>query len=127
MNKCKMLEIITPNFTFADERGTFNELCQSGWQQVNVSESKKGAFRGGHYHKESKEAFFIVNGVVDVKVESEVDDATEEYTFKKGDFFVIYPYTSHSFDFKEDTVMLALYDIPVIKSDGTKDIFDRGN
>lgn len=37
----KMIEIIKPNFTFSDERGDFNELCQDGWKQVNVSSSKK--------------------------------------------------------------------------------------
>ena len=120
----KMIEIIKPNFTFSDERGDFNELCQDGWKQVNVSSSKKGSFRGGHYHKKSKEAFFIIDGALDLTLEN--DNGVEEYTFKKGAFFVVYPYVSHSFDFKEDTLMVALYDIPVVKSDGTKDIHDRG-
>ena len=120
----KMLEILNPDFSFLDERGSFWQLCHEGWSQVNVSTTKAGTFRGGHFHKKSTEAFFIVNGDVDVTVER--DDKTENYSFKTGDFFTVYPYAIHSFNFNADTVMVALYDIPVVKDDGSKDIYDKG-
>lgn len=120
----KLIDFIKPDFAFEDERGFLYQLCRDGWKQVNVSQTVGGTFRGGHYHKSTKEAFFIVSGEVEVTLEK--DNQVETYTFKKGDFFVILPYVLHSFTFKQDTLMVALYDIGVEKADGTKDIFKRG-
>ena len=119
-----MIEILEPDFSFSDERGFLYQLCRDGWKQVNVSQTKEGTFRGGHYHKETKEAFFIVSGEVDLVLEK--GDKMENYTFKTGDFFALLPYACHSFTFKKDTLMVALYDKGVEKSDGAKDIFKKG-
>lgn len=45
-------------------------------------------------------------------------------TFAAGDFFQIPPYVSHAMTFDEDSVLVALYDIPVETTDGGK-IFMR--
>jgi len=119
-----LYEYLKPDFSFSDERGFLYQLCREGWKQVNVSQTIKGTFRGGHYHKQTKEAFFIVSGEVEVTLEK--DKQIEKQTFKKGDFFMILPFVVHSFDFKDDTLMVALYDIGVEKMDGSKDIFKRG-
>ena len=55
-----MIEFIKPDFSFADERGALTQLCREGWKQINVTSSKAGVFRGGHYHKNNKEAFYII-------------------------------------------------------------------
>lgn len=119
-----MIEFLKPDFSHCDERGFLYQLCRNGWKQVNVSKTAAGTFRGGHYHKETKEAFFIVEGEVELTLEK--DQKVETYTFKDGDFFVLLPYALHSFNFKKDTLMVALYDIGVEKEDGSKDIFKRG-
>ena len=110
---CKMLSMLNPDFAFSDERGSLYQLVHSGWQQVNVSKTYKGTIRGGHYHKETREAFFVIEGQLEVEL-------------KSGDFFMIEPYAVHSFTFMDDTLMVALYDKPVEKSDGSKDIFKKG-
>ena len=120
----KMFELLQPDFSFTDERGFLYQLCRDGWKQVNVSKTVKGTFRGGHYHKQTREAFFIVSGEVAVTLENA--DEFETHIFKQGDFFTILPFVVHSFDFKADTLMVALYDKGVEKADGTKDIFKRG-
>lgn len=119
-----MISFLKPDFSFQDERGFLYQLCHTGWQQVNVSKTVKGTFRGGHYHKATREAFFIISGKI--KATFEKDNRTEEYTFKTGDFFVVEPYAVHSFDFLDDTLMVALYDVGVEKEDGSKDIFKKG-
>lgn len=52
-----MIEFIKPDFSFADERGALTQLCREGWKQINVTSSKAGVFRGGHYHKTIKKPF----------------------------------------------------------------------
>lgn len=121
---CKMLSMLNPDFAFSDERGSLYQLVHSGWQQVNVSKTYKGTIRGGHYHKETREAFFVIEGQLEVELENGADK--ERHIFKSGDFFMIEPYAVHSFTFTDDTLMVALYDKPVEKSDGSKDIFKKG-
>ncbi len=119
----KLFEFLEPNFSFSDERGFLYQLCRDGWKQVNVSKTVSGTVRGGHYHKETKEAFFIIDGEIYATLENE--DNKEEIIFKTGDFFLINPYVLHSFKFNKDTLMVALYDIGVEKQDGTKDIYTK--
>ena len=119
-----MLSFLTPDFSFQDERGFLFQLVKDGWKQVNVSKTVKGTFRGGHYHKLTREAFFIIEGALNAVLEK--GDKTERHSFKTGDFFVIESYVVHSFTFTVDTLMIALYDIGVEKADGSIDIFKKG-
>ena len=119
-----MISFLTPDFSFKDERGFLFQLVRDGWKQVNVSKTVKGTVRGGHYHKTTREAFFIVEGGLDAVLEK--DGELENHSFKQGDFFVIEPYAVHSFTFTADTLMVALYDVGVEKTDGTKDIYRKG-
>lgn len=120
----EMVSFLEPDFSFKDERGFLFQLVKDGWKQVNVSKTVKGTFRGGHYHKTTREAFFIIEGALEAVLEK--GDETETHSFKTGDFFVIEPYAVHSFTFTADTLMVALYDTGVEKADGTKDIFRKG-
>ena len=98
-----MIEFIKPDFSFADERGALTQLCREGWKQINVTSSKAGVFRGGHYHKNNKEAFYIIKGEIEIQLTK--------------------PYAVHSFKFKQDTLMVALYDKGVEEAGGQKDIY----
>lgn len=120
----EMISFLEPDFSFKDERGGLVQLVRDGWKQVNVSQTKAGVKRGGHYHKTTREAFFIIEGALEAVLEK--GDKTETHSFKTGDFFVIEPYAVHSFTFTADTLMVALYDTGVEKADGTKDIFRKG-
>ena len=62
-----LFKTLTPDFSFNDERGFLFQLCRDGWKQINVSKTIAGTFRGGHYHKNTKEAFFIIDGEVSDK------------------------------------------------------------
>ena len=115
-----MLKIKKTDFEFADDRGTLVQLIHEGYRQINVITSKKGVFRGGHYHKENEEAFYIISGSLKVIVEN------QEFIFSAGDFFGIEPNDMHSFYFLEDTVLVSMYSSGVEKADGTKDIFSGG-
>ncbi len=116
-----LIEFIKPDFSFADERGYLHQLCRDGWKQVNVSFSKSGVFRGGHYHKQNREAFYIIDGEIEIGLKK--GEKSETVVVKSGDFFILQPFALHSFNFKKDTLMVALYDHGVENADGTKDIF----
>lgn len=118
-----LIEFIKPDFEFADDRGSLRQLVHDGWKQVNYIVSKAGSFRGNHYHKENREAFFVISGSFKFTAESEDGKIKEEYDMKAGDFFAVPPYINHSFDYIEDTELISLYSDGVEKADGTKDIF----
>lgn len=118
-----LYQIKTPDFVLEDERGSLTQLVHAGYGQVNVVTSKAGVLRGNHYHKRSSEAFYVVSGRVEVTLTRESEK--EKTVFKCGDFFQITPYTVHSMFYPEDTVLVALYDIPIELENGEKDIFQQ--
>lgn len=116
-----LFERLAPDFAFEDIRGKLTQLVHGGYTQVNVLESRKGVLRGEHFHKVSREAFFVVRGQVEVTLKKNAERQTE--SFGPGDFFEVPPFVVHSLHFPEDCVLVALYDIPVEREDGTKDIY----
>lgn len=116
-----MYKTIEPDFVHEDERGRLVQLVHDGWRQVNVVASAGGTVRGGHYHKNNREAFYIVSGACDVTLEKEGEKRTRR--FAAGDFFTIEPYTVHTFRYLEDTLLVGLYDNGVNPSGGYTDIF----
>ena len=109
------------DFQHVDDRGSLSQLVHDGFKQINVLESKKGVERGSHFHKESIEAFYVISGSVKVTLWSKSDK--EEVIFNKGDFFEIHPFILHNMLFLSDCLMVQMYDIPVERPDGKKDIY----
>ena len=109
------------DFQHVDERGSLSQLIHDGFKQINVLESKKGVERGSHFHKESVEAFYVISGSVKVTLWNK--NEKEEVVFNKGDFFEIHPFVLHNMLFLSDCLMVQMYDRPVEKEDGTKDIY----
>ncbi len=116
-----MIEFMKLDFEFDDDRGALKQLCHNGWKQVNVSKTIAGVERGGHFHKNSNEAFYIITGEIDITLKDK--EKTQNIIVKDNDFFVIKPNVKHYFKFLKDTLMVIMYDIPIEKDDGTKDIF----
>ena len=113
---------LEPDFVFEDSRGFLSQLIHDGFKQINVLFSKKGCSRGNHFHKVSKEAFYVVDGSVEVIFCK--DDITEEHLFSKGDFFMVEPFVKHSMFFPCDCLIIQIYDVPVENSNGLKDIYN---
>lgn len=116
-----LVKRLKPDFEFANENGSLVQLVHEGWNQVNVLNSGKGSNRGGHYHKENEEAFYIVSGEINLILDNGTE--TQKANFKAGDMFLIKPYLMHTFEFLEDTLMVSMYDRGVEHADGTKDIY----
>lgn len=116
-----LYEILQPDFEFNDQRGQLKQLVHDGWKQVNILITNAGVVRGVHYHKVSREAFYLVSGSVNVKFRNGEDYF--EKRFKSGEFFLVLPGTIHELAFPENCVMVQMYDIPVEKENGSKDIY----
>ena len=117
-----LIEFVKPDFTFNNEAGSLNQLVHEGWKQINSIISFKDSFRGGHYHKYNKEMFFVVDGSFRLIVWKQ--DIKEEYEMKKNDMFVIPEYVYHSFEYHEDTTLVAMYDNGVELDNDAKDIWN---
>ena len=113
--------MLTPDFEFQDARGKLLQLVHSGYTQVNIIMTNQGVIRGGHYHKKSREAFYIISGSVDVTVKNRNENETEH--FSEGTFFEIDQFTIHTMSFPESCIMVALYDVPIEMENGEKDIW----
>ena len=116
-----MYENLKPDFKFQDTRGQLIQLVHKDYKQINILITKRGVIRGGHYHKISREAFYLISGSVDVAFSKfDIDKKTH---FEAGDFFEILPYTIHTMSFPEDCIMVVMYDVPVEDENGQKDIY----
>lgn len=115
-----MITMLKPDFEFEDERGCLVQLVHEGYTQVNMCFSKKGAARGGHYHRLNREIFYIISGKLSITAEK--DNIKETYDFGKGAMFAVEKNTVHSLVFHQDTTMIVMYDRGVELLDGTKDI-----
>ena len=119
-----LITVLEPDFHFPDERGTLTQIAHCGYSQINAIYTRKGAVRGNrHYHKTTKEAFYIIKGSVRVSVWR--GDETQQTVFGDGAYFMIEEFTEHTFEYLEDTYLVVLYTVPVEKEDGTKDIISH--
>ncbi|MBQ9913846.1 MAG: cupin domain-containing protein [Clostridia bacterium] len=117
----ELVEILTPDFSFEDDRGTLTQITHQPFAQTNAVFSRKGQVRGNyHYHRFSKEIFFIISG--SVRVQLKYNERYEEHGFRSGDMFLINENVRHRFEYEEDTYLVVFYSSKVELDDGTKDI-----
>lgn len=105
---------IKPYFKNKDLRGKMLGIGQFHWmKEANYIESKKGSTRGGHYHKKTKELFFIIEGKIKVKVENLNTNYQKTFTVNKMDIFLIEPYDVHTFYILEDAKWINVLSCPM--------------
>ena len=96
--------LIPPYFYFIDGRGKLVGVIQGQkWEEINYVESEKGSVRGNHYHKETKEGFFIIEGRVKVSLIDVVNNSKRTFIAKKGNMLIINPNTLHTFQMLENS------------------------
>lgn len=117
----ELLEKLDVDFDFHDSRGSLTQLVHEGYEQINVLYTRSGVERGGHFHKESNECFYVVKGIV--QVTARLENKEETVSFGEQDFFRVRSYIIHSMFFPEDCILVAMYDKCVELADGSKDIY----
>ncbi len=92
------MRILEPYKNFTDSRGSFLGIINSGqWEEINYVETEANQVRGGHYHKETSELFFIINGNIEIKIEKVGEKNRINLTVGSGTIFVIEPLEIHTF------------------------------
>jgi len=103
------MKIVKPNAVVADDRGKLIEvLLNIGYKQMNHVITKKGVTRGNHYHKTTREFFYIIRGKIIVTVTNVKTNNTTRFTASPSDCFIIEPYENHTVEFLEDTEWIVL-------------------
>ncbi len=103
------MDIIKIKPVFSDERGKLVEIVKGDeWKQVNYVISRKGCERGRHYHKKTKEFFYILKGDVEVKIKEINSGKSSQFNAKEGDSFIVKPYEAHTIKILTDTEWIVL-------------------
>lgn len=102
-----------PYATHADARGRFRGLTRDGWAEVNFIETRAGEVRGNHYHRETRELFFIVSGDVQIEVKDLATGQRTEFVARAGDIFVIEPMELHIFRVLTDAQWINMLSRPM--------------
>lgn len=92
------MKIIKTYKFFKDERGCFTGVVNQGkWSEINYFETTAGQTRGNHYHKNTLELFFILEGKIIVDVKNLKTNKENKIVIKKGDILLIEPFEFHTF------------------------------
>ncbi|MBE9064536.1 cupin domain-containing protein [cf. Phormidesmis sp. LEGE 11477] len=92
----------------SDDRGSFWQVAQKGWGEINFVETLADKHRGNHFHKENYELFFIVKGQVEVTVRSLKQSKAQTFLLSAGECLLIEPYELHTFYTRMDTQWMVM-------------------
>lgn len=95
---------------FVDERGSiWDFLTDMAIHHIGFLETKKGAIRGKHYHKEQTQYTLVTKGKMRIIVRdvSGNNSPIEEYELGPYDMITFPPYCYHSIEALEDSECLV--------------------
>jgi quercetin dioxygenase-like cupin family protein len=109
--------------SFVDNRGEITDIVENiPFNSLTMLTSNKGSVRGNHYHKETTQYTYIVEGTCRYYFQKP-GSAVEQTIARKGDLIVSPPLESHALEALEDVVMLAFCQGPRAGSQYETDTF----
>lgn len=99
---------LRPTRLQADERGKFYAITRENWAEINYIETAAGQIRGNHYHKRTRELFFIISGEIEVTIFSLHSHERQVFELHKGDLLLVEPFEVHVFRTKTDSEWLNM-------------------
>ena len=94
------MKIINSYFRFNDDRGEIKGIINEGnWEESNLIFSKKGSIRGNHYHKETTELIFLIEGKIEIILMDLIVKKKITLVLEENSILKITPYTLHTFKF----------------------------
>ncbi len=92
-----------------DPRGVFRGITNKyTWGEINYIETRKNVVRGNHYHKFTKELFYILEGRVKIKIRNLFSGEAHEFEAGPKTVFIVDPYEVHTFETLEDAKWLNM-------------------
>jgi len=103
------MEFLEKYVIHEDARGSFQGIINKyTWGEINHIFTRKGVVRGNHYHRYTKELFYILEGRVRVEVRHLVTGETHEFIAEAHTAFIVDPYETHTFTTIEDSTWLNM-------------------
>jgi dTDP-4-dehydrorhamnose 3,5-epimerase-like enzyme len=94
--------------TFEDSRGTITDILeQIDFNGATIISSKAGSIRGNHYHKESVQYIYVLEGRM-ISRSKKMGEKLTEVVVQRGDLISHEKYEAHMFEALEDTTFLVL-------------------
>lgn len=94
--------------SFQDERGAIIDVLKNEMvEYATIITSRKGAVRGNHYHKDTCQYLYVLDGKLRVVIQMPGDEK-QEAVLEAGDLVVNAPLERHAFEAIEDTTFLVL-------------------
>lgn len=102
-----MIKFFESYFKHKDKRGSILGIINQGnWEEINLIKSKKGSSRGGHFHKYTRELFYILKGKIEIKIQEiknkELVGEQKTINVNSNEIFLIEPNHIHTFKVIED-------------------------
>ena len=94
--------------TYEDSRGTITDIVeQIDFNGATIISSKAGSIRGNHYHKESVQYIYVLEGRM-ISRSKKMGEKLTEVVVQRGDLISHEKYEAHMFEALEDTTFLVL-------------------
>ena len=94
--------------TFEDSRGTITDIVeQIDFNGATIISSKAGSIRGNHYHKESVQYIYVLEGRM-ISRSKKMGEKLTEVVVQRGDLISHEKHEAHMFEALEDTTFLVL-------------------
>jgi len=102
------MKISHKEINFEDERGTITDIFVKDPQDHGtIITSKKGAVRGNHYHKVTKQSDFVLSGKLKVLTQKVGETEITELEVGPNSFISHEPNEAHTYIAIEDTVFIS--------------------
>ncbi len=99
--------ITTKKHNFTDYRGEITDIIDGvDVNSITLITSKKGAVRGNHYHKQTIQYLYLIEGRLEYYTQQE-DREIEKAVLLKGDFVETPKNVKHAFKALEDSTFIA--------------------
>ena len=94
-----MYKLIQPFHEYLDERGKILGITNNNiWEESNFIFSRKGTIRGRHYHKETLELIFLIEGEIKIRL-IDLNKQTKKSVFlKENQILLIQKFVYHEFE-----------------------------
>ena len=94
--------------SFEDGRGQIIDILKNEVvEYATIITSRKGAVRGNHFHKDTYQHLYVLDGKLRVVVQMP-GEQPQEAILERGDIVVNVPLERHAFQAIEDTTFLVL-------------------
>ena len=108
------MEFLEKHTIHEDDRGQLLRVINKyAWGEINFVTSRAGIARGNHYHRSTKELFYILSGEVQIDVKNIVDKVENHFRARPHMAFIIDPYELHTFTTIEDSSWINVLSRPM--------------